>query len=302
MRALLCNDLHLKPAGSDYDVAAMTVPDDVDAVFVAGDLTHRAGEEDESLARRFVEHFAPDVPVLYVPGNHDNAPMPERVVEGLGHASSGHNTVHKCESTTVVGWGCECRSLDPPLDQTTFPALDPRTAPRDERRYAADRTADAIETALLDIVAGDATARDAADELGIASEHEEEFVRSVDTVRDIYDHLTGLIGDRSNVVVVSHLSPFNTSFDRHHSTGTREADREGLHTGSIALALVTRTHDVYATLTGHSHDFGYDTRGGPKDATHMLNLGFRGLGIVDINPDAGVFSFTNANPASATHR
>lgn len=293
MRVLVCNDLHLKPAGSDYDVEAMTVPNDVDAVFVAGDLTHRAGDDDKTLARRFVERCAP-LPVLYVPGNHDHAPMPEHVVDGVEHATSGHDAVHECQSATVVGWGCERRSLEPSLDQTAFSALDPRTAPRSERRYAADRTADAIETTLLDVVDGDKTARDAAKELDVASEHHAAFVRSVNTVQATYNHLAGLVGDRSNVVVVSHRSPFNTSFDRHHSMGTREVDHEGLHTGSIALALVARTHDVYATITGHSHTFGYDT-GDASGVPHMLNLGFRGLGIIEVDTDAGVFSFTNAN-------
>lgn len=294
MRALVCNDLHLKPAASDYDVDAMTVPDDVDAVFVAGDLTHRAGPDDRALARRFVRRFAPDVPLFYVPGNHDRAPMPGRVVDDLEGAVDGHDAVRECGSVTVVGWGCERRSLDPALDQAAFPALDPRTEPRGERRYAADRTADAIETALRDVVTGEASAREAADRLDIADGKVTAFRRSVADVQDTYDHLADLVGDRSNVVVVSHRSPFNTSFDRHHSKGTREEDREAFHTGSIALKLLARTHDVYATLSGHSHAFGYDTGDGAAAAPHMLNLGYRGLGVVDLDPTACVFSFVDA--------
>jgi Icc-related predicted phosphoesterase len=133
MRVLVYNDLHLKPAGSDYDVSALAVPEDVDTVWIAGDLTHREGEDDVALAARFVEQFPSDIPVLYVPGNHDPAPMPDRVVDGVERAVSGHNVVRGYGSVTVVGWGCEKRSLDPPLDQGAFPALDPRTAPRDER-------------------------------------------------------------------------------------------------------------------------------------------------------------------------
>lgn len=294
MRVLVCNDLHLKPGGSDYDLAAMTVPDDVDAVIVAGDLTHRDGEDDVALARRFVERFAPDVPVVYVPGNHDHAPMPERVVDGVDGATSGHELVREWDAGALVGWGCERRSLEPELDQRAFPALDPRTAPRGERRYVADRTADRIEDALLEVVTDQVSARDAADALDVAPGKQSAFVRSVDAVRETYDHLAGLVGDREGVVLVTHLSPFNTSFDRHHSTGTREDDLEDLHTGSIALKLVTRTHDVYATVSGHSHAFGYDT--GDDGPPHMLNLGYRGLGVVDVDPAVGVFSFADANP------
>jgi len=298
MRFLVCNDLHLKPTASDYDVEAMRVSDDVDAAFVAGDLTHRDGEADVALARRFVDRLATDAPVMYVPGNHDHTPMPAHVVDGVENARSGHEVTHECESVTIVGWGCERRSLDPLLDQTAFPALDPRTEPRGERRYAADRTADAIEDALLEVVSGDTSARDAADTLDITPEVRGAFRHSVDSVQEAYNHLAGLADGHSNVLLVTHLSPFNTSFDRHHSTGTRETDRESLHTGSIVLKLVARTHDVFATISGHSHQFGYDTGDDAGGAPHMLNFGFRGVGTVDVDPDAGVFAFADANPST----
>jgi len=121
MGVLVCNDLHLKPAASDYNIDAMTIPAGVDTVFIAGDLTHRNGTEDITLARRFIDRF--DVDVLYVPGNHDPDPMPERVVDGFKHATSGHNVVCVSESSTVIGWGCEHRSLDTVLDQAAFPHL-----------------------------------------------------------------------------------------------------------------------------------------------------------------------------------
>lgn len=293
MRLLVCNDLHLKPAASDYDLAAMTIPDDLDAIVIAGDLTHRDGEEDIALARQFIEQFPPDLPVLYVPGNHDHAPMPEQVVDGLEHATGVHDMAYESEWGAIVGWGCERRSLDPALDQIEFPALDPRTAARSDRNYAANQTADAIESSLFDVVAGDASPRDAVDTLDIASQRRGAFLRSVETVQETYDHLAGLVGDRSNVILVTHLSPFNTSFDQHHSTGTREVDLEGLHTGSIALALIARTHDIYAIISGHSHNFGYDT--GSNGTPHMLNLGFRGLGVLDVDPRNDIFSFIKVN-------
>lgn len=289
MRVLICNDLHLKPAASDYDIDAIAVPDSVDTVFIAGDLTHRNGEEDITLARRFIDQF--DIDVLYVPGNHDPNPMPERVVDGFEHATAGHNAVCISESCSVVGWGCDRRSLNTVLDQTAFPTLDPRTAPRGERRYQVDQSAEAIENGLLDTVTGQATIHDITTNLGIADKNIPAFHQSIQTIQETYDHLSDLVGDRSNVVLVSHLSPFSTSFDRHHSKGTRKEDREGFHTGSIALKLITQTHDIYATISGHSHTFGYDTGAGKANAPHMLNLGYRGLGIVDINPADGIFSF-----------
>ena len=293
MRVLVCNDLHLKPAASDYDIDAMAVPDSADAVFIAGDLTHRDGIDDIALARQFINQF--DIDVFYVPGNHDHAPMPERVVDGFEHATNGHNVTREYGACSVVGWGCESRSLDDALDQAAFPTLDPRTAPRGERRYRADQTADAIENALHDLVTDQATTHDIADELGIADENIPTFRRSAQTIQETYTHLSDLVGDRSNVILISHLSPFNTSFDRHHSTGTREEDREEFHTGSIALKLITKTHDVYATISGHSHAFGYDIGADNITVPHMLNLGYRGLGIVDISPTTNEFSFVDLN-------
>ncbi|SDY35552.1 metallophosphoesterase [Halobellus clavatus] len=293
MRVLVCNDLHLKPVASDYDIDAMETPDDIDAVFIAGDLTHRDGADDIALARRFIDQF--DIDVLYVPGNHDHTPMPVRVAEGFEHVTNGHNMTREYESCSVVGWGCESRSLDDALDQAAFPTLDPRTAPRGERRYRADQTASAIENALHSLVTDQVTTSDAADELGIADENIPTFHQSVHRIQETYDHLSDLVGDRSNVVIVSHLSPFNTSFDRHHSTGTREEDREAFHTGSIALKLIIKTHDVYATVSGHSHASGYETGDSEIGAPHMLNLGYRGLGVVDICPTTNEFSFVEVN-------
>jgi Icc-related predicted phosphoesterase len=293
MRVLVCNDLHLKPAASDYDIDAVVIPNSVDAVFIAGDLTHRNGEDDIALARRFIDQF--NVDLLYVPGNHDHAPMPERVVDNFEHATNGHNVVREYESCSVVGWGCEQRSLNDTLDQAAFPILDPRTASRGARRYQADQSAQAIETALYDLVTDQATVYDAAEDLGIAAENIPAFRQSIQTIQETYTHLSDLVGDRSNVVIVSHLSPFNTSFDRHHSKGAREEDREAFHTGSIALKLITKTYDVYATISGHSHAFGYDTGDSETGSTHMLNLGYRGLGIVDISPTTNEFSFVDRN-------
>ena len=292
MRLLVCGDLHLKPAAGDYDIDAVSPPEDVDAALVVGDLTHRAGDADRELARRFVERLAPDVPVVYVPGNHDPDPMPTEVVAPVSGATADHLSARPLGDLAVVGWGCERRSLSRPLPQTEFDALDPRRSPREDRRYAADRTADELLDACHRVVSGSASVREAAASLGIADDEAAAFRRGVETVEATYEQLAGVLAGRSDVLLATHLPPFGASFDRHHAVGTRETDREGLHTGSIALALAIRDHDVFAAFSGHSHEFGYDAGDGGDGRPHLLNLGFRGVGLVTVDPARGEFAFS----------
>jgi Icc-related predicted phosphoesterase len=292
MRFLIYNDLHLKPAASDYDIGAMSVPDDIDGALILGDLTHRAGPDDIALARQFVEQFGPDVPVVYVPGNHDHSPTEESVVESLPHAQSGHCAVHTFDDATVVGWGCEQRSLSPALDQRESEVLDLRNAPRGDRRYVADQTAGDIEAVCYEIICGSSSIAVGAESLGIKESEEVAFRHSIKTIKDEYDILADLLEGHENILLATHLSPFNTSFDRHHSTGTREEDKEGLHTGSIALKIAIREHDVFATLSGHSHTYGYDVGDGDDVRPYCLNLGLRGIGTVTVEPKQGRFAFT----------
>ncbi|TKX74803.1 metallophosphoesterase [Halorubrum sp. GN11_10-6_MGM] len=292
MRLLVCGDLHLKPAASDYDIDAVSAPEDVDAALVVGDLTHRAGDDDAELARRFIERLATDIPVVYVPGNHDPAPMPEGVVAPVPGATAEHLSARTLGDLTVVGWGCERRSLAPPLPQTEFDALDPRTSPREDRRYAADRIADDLLDACHRVVGGSASIRDAAASLGIADGEATAFRRGVETIEARYERLSDRLCGRADALLATHVPPFGTSFDRHHAVGTRETDRELLHTGSIALALAIRDHDVFAAFSGHSHAFGYDPGGGRDGRPHLLNLGFRGMGVVSLDPARGEFAFS----------
>ena len=292
MRLLVCGDLHLKPAASDYDLDAVSPPEDVDAALVIGDLTHRAGDDDADLARRFVERLARDVPVVYVPGNHDPDPMPAEVVAPVSGATAEHLSARTLGDLTVVGWGCERRSLTPPLPQTEFDALDPRTFPREDRRYEADRIADDLLDACHRVVSGSASVREAAASLGIADDEAAAFHRGVETVEATYERLSERLRGRSDALLATHQPPFGTSFDRHHAVGTRETDREHLHTGSIALALAVRDHDVFAAFSGHSHEFGYDAGEEGDGRPHLLNLGFRGVGVVTVDPSRGEFAFT----------
>jgi Icc-related predicted phosphoesterase len=295
MRLLVYTDLHLKPAGSGYDIDAMQTPDAIDAALVVGDLTHRANPADVELAREFVERFGSDTPVIYVPGNHDHAPMPSNVVEPLKASWSGHRFVRDFGDLTIVGLGCEQRSLSPAIDQCAFPALDPRDAPQGDRRYLADQVANDLEAACLDVVRGTATPSEAARSLGIDDAELPRFLRGVERVETEYEQLADLLEGQTNVLLVTHVPPFNTAFDRHHAVGTREADREFLHFGSIATKLVMREHDVFAALSGHSHTYGYEPAEGPDSHTYCLNLGYRGIGTVTLDPENRSFGFTQAS-------
>ena len=291
MRLLVCGDLHLKPAADDYDLAAVSPPEDVDAALVLGDLTHRAGDDDAELARRFVERLAADLPVAYVPGNHDPAPTPSEVVTPVPDATAEHLSARTLGDLTVVGWGCERRSLASPLPQTEFDALDPRTAPRGDRRYVADRIADDLLDACHRVVRGSASAGEAATSLGIMDDETAAFRRGLNAIEATYERLSERLDGRSDALLATHQPPFGASFDRHHAVGERETDREGLHTGSIALALAIRDHDVFAAFSGHSHESGYDAGDGDDGRPHLLNLGFRGVGVATVDPDRGAFAF-----------
>lgn len=295
MRILVYTDLHLKPAGSGYDIDALQVPDYTDAVVVVGDLTHRANSADVELAQEFVGQFDANTPVVYVPGNHDHAPMPSKVVEPFTASWSGHQLVSEFGDITFVGFGCEQRSLSPAIDQCVFPTIDPREAPKGDRRYAADQTASELEAACLDVIRDKSTPREVARFLGIEDDKLVEFMRGVERVETRYDQLAEMLEGQTDVLLATHVPPFNTSFDRHHAVGTRESDREFLHVGSIATKLAIREHDVFAALSGHSHTYGYEPEAGSKDRTFCLNLGYQGIGTVTLDVQNRSFEFTQAS-------
>lgn len=73
LRILHLSDLHFGPpyvAEVGDAVLQMAGRLDADVIVVSGDFTQRAKEEQFRSARQFLEHL-PDVPRLYIPGNHD---------------------------------------------------------------------------------------------------------------------------------------------------------------------------------------------------------------------------------------
>jgi len=297
MKFLVYGDLHLKPAGSGYDLDKMVIPPDIDAVLILGDLIHRAGEDDIALAEEFVSRFAADLPVIYVPGNHDPASTEERVVESIKQAYSGHEKVHQFDQVSVVGLGCEKRTLYSNLDQTNYEALDPHGVPHKHRRYTANKIADKIEAACYDVICGSKTTGDAVESLEIKPCEEATFHREMSVVETAYRQLVEVLERTEDVLLATHVPPYNTSFDRHHAVGSRKQHLEFVHLGSIAIKLAVRTHDVFGSLSGHCHSYGYDvvTHDENQPPVHYLNLGFRGIATLRVSPQTNEFVFERAN-------
>jgi len=116
-------------------------------------------------------------------------------------------------------------------------------------------------------------------------------------IEDTYDCLAEILEGQDDVLLATHVPPYNTSFDRHHAVGSRKEHLEFAHLGSIAIKLAIRTHDVFGSLSGHSHSYGYDvtTHDGSTTPTHYLNLGFRGIATLHVSPQTNEFVFERAD-------
>lgn len=285
MKFSIYTDLHLKPSGSGYDLDQVGVPADIDAVLISGDLTHRANPEDIELAQDFISRLE-GVPVLYIPGNHDHAPMATDVVDSFDYAHAIDRESIEFDEITVIGYGCHNRTLERPLDQRDYEALDPEKIDPNRRRYMANKHADHIEAVCYDLICDDLTLSEAIEELEIRSHEEATFRSAVQSITETYQEITSLLANQSNILFLTHVPPFNTTFDHHHAIGDRHESLENLHVGSIPIKLAIRTHDVRLSVSGHSHNFGYDVFTHRVDIppVHYLNLGYRGIGSATVRP------------------
>lgn len=290
MRLLAFGDTHVKPTGESLDYDRLGLPRNTDAVVTVGDVVHRTGPDDLAAGRDFLGELAElGVPVHSVPGNHDPASEHGAMTDGVSGASVLHDEVISVGDVDILGWGCEQFDAGPEVTCRDFAALDPRNSSGD-RRHAADRNARRLETATHEYVTTDATEREVAETLGVRRDERPALAEQLRELDRTYDRLDALFEAATPpTVVLSHVPPYGTELDRHHSLGEREADLDGLHVGSLALKLALRVHRPAVALSGHSHNPVYETLRADGDIVHLLNLGYQGVATVDY--DEG-FSYT----------
>lgn len=289
MRLLAFGDTHVKPTGRSLDYDRLELPPGTDAVVTVGDVVHRTGPDDVSAGRAFLEELAGlGVPVYSVPGNHDPVDAHGAMTEGVPEASVLHDDVVSVGEVDLLGRGCHRFDVGPEVACTDFAALDPRDS-SGGRRHAADRNAKRLEDALYEYVTGDATEEGVAEALDVRRGERPKLSDGLDELDRAYDRLDALFETATfPTVVLTHVPPYGTELDRHHSVGEREADLDGLHVGSIALKLALRVHRPAVALSGHSHNPVYETLSDGGTTVHLLNLGFRGVVTVDYD---GGFSY-----------
>jgi hypothetical protein len=157
------------------------------------------------------------------------------------------------------------------------------------RRHVADEFASDFEAEIKTLVTGDRTIRDLIDQFDIGHDNQQQFADSCQKFQTRYEQLTELLTAHDGpTIIVTHIPPFNTELDRHHSIhGTTD---EELHIGSLSLKIAIRHHPPALSLSGHSHQQAYDlltTDSGHQ--IHLVGLGFRGVGLVEINCQSGSF-------------
>lgn len=288
MRLLAFGDTHIKPTDTSMDLDGIELPAGTDAVVTVGDVVHRTGADDVAVGREFLAGLADaGVPVYSVPGNHDPMPTHTELTDGLEGVECFHETVDSVDAIDLLGLGCDRFDVGPEVTCRDFESLDPRTGSSD-RRHAADENARRLEAALHEYVTTDVPREDVATRLEIREDEFPTLWDQLDAFDESYNRLASLF-ERATppTVVLSHVPPYGTELDRHHSLGEREADLDELHVGSVALKIAFRVHRPAVAISGHSHNPVYETLSSGDGVTHLLNLGFQGVATLDYAPDDG---------------
>lgn len=305
MRLLAFGDLHLKPSGTGIDYDQLTLPPETDAVVTVGDVVHRTDPESLAVGQAFFDHLESlGTPVISVPGNHDPERYHERLIGDRRGVVNAHGRVVSAEAFEgsefdgrlgghgFVGWGCETFDQTLELRATDVPSLGLRRDDRGVGRHAADRAATRLEDAVLGYVRNDVECTELLASLDIGQEYRAECLEKLDRTRTVYETLSDLLHRApSPSIVLTHVPPYNTGVDRHHSVGTGETAPDMLHCGSLGLKLALRVHEPLVALNGHSHGGEYEPGDGPGGRPHVFNLGYQGVATVTVDGTAGGFGF-----------
>jgi len=148
-----------------------------------------------------------------------------------------------------------------------------------------------LENELYRFLTEETTKRDLLSELDISQGNREEFATQLDNTVETYEEISELLTDANEApIVLSHVPPYNTEADRHHSIGQREMELESAHVGSLALKLALREHSPPVALHGHSHNPAYEPLFDTEAGVHSLNPGFQGIVRISLEAKTG-FSF-----------
>ncbi|MXR40715.1 hypothetical protein GRX01_05080 [Halobaculum sp. WSA2] len=290
------NDLHLKPA---YDGVGseLTLPPETDLIVVVGDLLDTPNRESVQLGRDVLERFdRSHVPTVLIPGNHDPLDTCSELAADFDSVYLAHERRVQLTDLTddrsngselsVVGVGCTQFDAGREIPYETGDAFDVYTEHGHVDEYREGVAVDEVLAGVDDLVAGTRTPAELCSDFGLDRRHRDGF----DAILRTADSLIELLRVDHPTVLASHVPPFGTTLDVHHSAEGRAEDR--LHNGWMALSGAIRQAAPLVGVFGHSHIRGYDSF--EDSETHLLNGGFRGVTTIELEGSGVGFSFHTA--------
>lgn len=304
MHLIAFGDPHIKPVDNSIEYENLDIPRDIDVIVTIGDVIHRPNPPDIAEGRKFFNRLDEQgIPVIAVPGNHDPNEHYKSLIDDCANVVNAHKRVITdktfqglesgvFEGHAFVGWGCESREFTPEIRLIDHSSLDPRQGTSiEERRYQSDRTAQRLEDEVYEFLNDSVDRETLTTNLGI-SDSRPLFYEQLDEAIENYETISDLLSRTDYpTILCTHIPPYNTEIDRHHSIGEREVDLEGLHTGSLGLKLAMRKHRPFLALNGHSHEGAYQPGIGQDVNIHLLNLGLKGIASIQVNAESEMFSY-----------
>jgi len=302
-RLLLIGDLHLSTTGSSVPPACPELESPgVDAIVSIGDIIDdnadyagdtATGKAYEERGRAFFERLNEvGVPVIAVPGNHDPIECTNRLVDGLENVTVAHRRVvdgaamgPTLENLSFVGWGCEQFDLTPAFRYDRYSGIIPDLTTVESVDQTAMKIASKVESVVSSFLAGEFDAREASAELGVSQDRRATCADELVALKREYEKINNLLSDDTGTrtkILLSHESPFNVSFDYHHSAD--DAERL-LHRGSIPLKMAIAATAPDIVFSGHTHTQGRDAIETTDGYADLYNPGSPGVAFVEVDVD-----------------